>query len=69
MNNNNISLKEMCITARASLHISQKMFAQIVGTNQTEISFIERGFIPESQYKIEIIEYLYKIAKLRDKDD
>ena len=35
--------------------MGQKQLAEMIGTNQTEVSFIERGFIPlnpEKQIKI-----------------
>lgn len=52
-------LAEMCKEARKAMKLSQKKFAELVGTNQTEISFIERGFIPLQKEKIDRIEYLY----------
>lgn len=55
-----MELAEMCRLARQSLGISQAKFANMVGTNQTEISFIERGFIPEDQQKIRAIKELYE---------
>lgn len=45
---------------REYLQISQREFAKIIGSNQTEVSFIERGFIPENSGKIKIIESLYE---------
>lgn len=41
-----MELKEMCKVVRSSLNITQYQLADMIGTNQTEISFIERGFIP-----------------------
>lgn len=55
------TLKEKCVFVRAKLGISQEKFAKIIGSNQTEISFIERGFIPNDQNKINAIENLYEI--------
>lgn len=52
-------LGEMCKNARERMKLTQSQFAVLVGTNQTEISFIERGFIPESKEKIENIIKLY----------
>ena len=31
--------------------ISQKQLAEMIGSNQTEVSFIERGFIPHASEK------------------
>lgn len=56
-------LAEMCKIARANLRLSQKKFAYLVGTNQTEISFIERGFVPENEEKIQNIQKLYEETK------
>jgi len=42
------------------MKLTQKQFAVLVGTNQTEISFIERGFIPDNQEKIKNIIKLYE---------
>ncbi len=52
-------LADMCKTARKNMNLSQKKFAELIGSNQTEISFIERGFIPESKAKIEAIKLLF----------
>jgi DNA-binding XRE family transcriptional regulator len=59
MRNYNDNLGKMCKHIRNCLSISQKTLAIIIGSNQTEVSFIERGFIPENPRKIEIIEILY----------
>jgi DNA-binding XRE family transcriptional regulator len=42
------------------MKMSQAEFAKVVKSNQTEISFIERGFIPEDTKKIEKIKTIYK---------
>ena len=54
------TLSEMCKAVREALAISQKKMAELVGTNQTEISFIERGFVPEDKAKIEKIKDYYE---------
>lgn len=54
-----MELKDKCKIAREYLKMTQAEFAQIIKTNQTEISFIERGFIPEDKNKIEKIKTLY----------
>jgi DNA-binding XRE family transcriptional regulator len=55
-----MELKEMCKQARNYMRMTQKEFGKVVKSNQTEISFIERGFIPEDTNKIEKIKTLYK---------
>ena len=55
-----MELKEMCKQARKYMKMSQAEFAKVVKSNQTEISFIERGFIPEDCRKIEKIKTIYK---------
>ena len=42
----NMSLADMTKTIRQETGMSQKQLAEKIGTNQTEVSFIERGFIP-----------------------
>ena len=54
-----MTLVEMCKEVRKRLRISQEKLAALVGTNQTEISFIERGFIPSDIGKIRKIEQLF----------
>lgn len=56
-----MELKQKCFEVRKQLKMAQKEFAVIIGTNQTEVSFIERGFIPENKNKVKIIEYLYEL--------
>ena len=49
---------------RQRMGVSQAKFAELVGSNQTEISFIERGFIPNDQDKMDkIYELYYKTLK------
>lgn len=43
---------------RERLNLSQKELAEEIGTNQTTISFIERGFIPK-QVIVDCIEKIY----------
>lgn len=54
----NMELKDMCKFARKKRKMLQSAFAKMIHSNQTEISFIERGFIPTDKQKIELIEYL-----------
>lgn len=51
-------ISEMCKAIRKERQITQYAFASLIGTNQTEISFIERGFIPSAD-KIVAITQLY----------
>lgn len=62
-----MALADICKTTRYSLSLSQREFAELIGTNQTEISFIERGFIPESKDKINKIYTLYNESKKGNK--
>lgn len=50
-------LKDKCYQIRTTLKLSQKEFAKLIDSNQTEISFIERGFVPAPE-KIKAIERL-----------
>ena len=50
-----MSLADMVKTIRQETGMSQKQLGKMIGSNQTEVSFIERGFIPprpksKSQY-------------------
>ena len=53
-----MNLSNISKNIRASLKISQKKLADMIGTNQTKISFIEAGFIPPQK---ELIEKLHKL--------
>ncbi len=54
-----MELAEKCKKVRQIYNLSQKELAELVGSNQTEISFIERGFIPITGVKNQI-EELYQ---------
>lgn len=41
-----MSLADMVKAIRQETGMSQKQLAEKIGSNQTEVSFIERGFIP-----------------------
>ena len=41
--------KTMSKEIRKALNVTQKRLAALLDTNQTEISFIERGFIPSEE--------------------
>ena len=54
----NMLLADMVKTIRQETGMSQKQLGEMIGSNQTEVSFIERGFIPlnpEKQIAIENI--------------
>lgn len=55
-----MDLAEITKQTREAMKLSQSKFAQLIHTNQTEISFIERGFIPNDQEKISKIYELYE---------
>lgn len=55
-----MDLSEITKRTREALKLSQKALALIIHSNQTEISFIERGFIPSDQEKITKIYELYE---------
>ena len=55
-----VTLAEKCLVARKANKMSQKKFAELIGTNQTEISFIERGFLPQSPKKVNAINRYYQ---------
>lgn len=46
-----MTLANMAKTIRQETGMSQKQLAEKIGTNQTEVSFIERGFIPHDPEK------------------
>lgn len=56
-----MTLKEKAKSLRLALGITQQELAKIIGSNQTEVSFIERGFIPQSDNKVIIIDAMYKL--------
>ena len=50
-----MTLANVAKTIRQETGMSQKQLGEMIGSNQTEVSFIERGFIPlnpEKQIKI-----------------
>lgn len=52
-------ISDMCKVIRKERHITQYALADLIKTNQTEVSFIERGFIPSAD-KIVAITNLYQ---------
>lgn len=55
-----MELKDMCKEVRKALSITQKEFGRIIGCSQTEIGFIEGGFIPPNQDKVKNIVKFYE---------
>ena len=55
-----MDLAEITKQTREAMKLSQSKFALLIQTNQTEISFIERGFVPNDQEKISKIYELYE---------
>lgn len=54
-----MELQEMCKIIRRARGLSQKKLAEQLGTTQTEISFIERGFIPPREERVKAIKKMY----------
>jgi transcriptional regulator with XRE-family HTH domain len=54
-----ISLAEMCYQARKAMKLSQKDMAKLIGCQQSEIHYIEGGYIPEENAKRELIKALW----------
>lgn len=46
-----MTLADVAKTIRQETGMSQKQLAEKIGSNQTEVSFIERGFIPRDPEK------------------
>lgn len=59
-----MSLADMAKTIRQETGMSQKQLAEKIGTNQTEVSFIERGVIPPAPEKqIAILKIFNEVIK------
>ena len=57
-------LADMTKTIRQETGMSQKQLGEMIGSNQTEVSFIERGFIPFSPEKqIAILNIFNEVIK------
>ena len=54
-----MELKEMCKTVRSKMGLTQKEFSRLIGTTQTEISFVENGFTPPHIERVTEIKKLY----------
>ena len=64
-----MSLADMVKTIRQETGISQKQLAEMIGTNQTEVSFIERGFIPLNPEKQIAIENIFNLVVKGEKEN
>ena len=63
-----MSLADMTKTIRQETGISQKQLAEMIGSNQTEVSFIEWGFIPHAPEKqIAILKIFNEVIKENNK--
>ncbi|MBP5462703.1 MAG: helix-turn-helix transcriptional regulator [Lachnospiraceae bacterium] len=60
-------LKDVCYALRRKMHLTQRELAAMIGSTQTEISFIERGFVPLAEEKIVKIYQMAKSAGVRTK--
>ena len=61
-----MELKDKTKKVREFMGLSQKEFGTMfLNSNQTELSFIERGFIPEDKKKIKVVNSMYKVLNER----
>ena len=59
-----MTLANMAKAIRQETGMSQKQLAEMIGTHQTEVSFIERGFIPHAPEKqIAILKIFNEVIK------
>ena len=58
-----MQLKEICKEVRKQKKLTQRELALLVGTSQTEISFIEGGFIPPDATKIAKLQKMFEELK------
>lgn len=59
-----MTLANMAKTIRQETGMSQKQLAEKIGSNQTEVSFIERGFIPpDPEKQIAILKIFNEVIK------
>ena len=64
----NMLLADMAKTIRQETGMSQKQLGEMIGSNQTEVSFIERGFIPLNPEKqIAILKIFNEVIKEKRK--
>lgn len=55
----NSPISEMCKAIRKEQYITQEALAKLIGVNASEVSYIERGFIPDAKTVVKISD-LYK---------
>lgn len=55
----NTPISDMCKIIRYENHITQEILAKRIGIRQTDVSYIERGFLPDIDTLIKIVD-LYK---------
>lgn len=63
----NLNVAELCMLVREKLRLSQETIARMIESTQTEISFIERGFVPRKRHKVEALVRIaleHKVIKL-----
>lgn len=60
----NVILAEKCFRVRNELGLSQKKFAERLGTSQSYIAFIERGYCPQGFVLLSnLIDLLYALLQ------
>ena len=64
-----MTLANMAKAIRQETGISQKQLAEMIGSNQTEVSFIERGFIPLNPEKQIAIENIFNLVVKGEKEN
>ena len=64
-----MSLADMTKTIRQETGMSQKQLAEMIGSNQTEVSFIERGFIPSAPEKQIAILKIFNLVVKGEKEN
>ena len=64
-----MTLANMAKATRQETGISQKQLAEMIGTNQTEVSFIERGFIPLNPEKQIAILKIFNLVVKGEKEN
>lgn len=55
-----IDFGTICQKVRTKMKVTQARLAFLIGSTQTEISFMEMGFLPRNPRKVESIIYLAK---------
>ena len=64
-----MTLANMAKAIRQETGISQKQLAEMIGSNQTEVSFIERGFIPLNPEKQIAILKIFNLVVKGEKEN